>query len=179
LKPSRNQRSKGYRRRKSSGQSLVEFAIMAIPLLLLLSGLIDMGVLFEKQVMLTNAARSGGRYGSLHPTNLSASASAASNTIQGQIQMAGDSSGLPNDDTHISITYYPNGSTTVCGTYNQSTNTINYAAGYTQASCLGVGNTVRVQVTNTYALITPFISALYSPGVKTTAVAAFLIESYP
>jgi Flp pilus assembly protein TadG len=152
---------------------------MAIPLLLLLSGLIDMGVLFEKQVMLTNAARSGGRYASLHPTALTNVAVAPSNTIQGQIQLAGDSGGLPNDDSHFSITFYPNGSTTVCGTYKQSTGTITYAAGYIQATCLAAGNSVKVQVTNTYALITPIISALYSPGVKTTAVAAFLIESYP
>jgi Flp pilus assembly protein TadG len=158
---------------------LVEFAIMAIPLLLLLSGLIDIGVLFEKQVMMTNAARAGGRYGSLHPTSLSAAASAPSNTIQGQIQLAGDSGNLPNDNTHFSITYYPNGSTTVCGTYDQSSSSVTYAAGYTQASCLAVGNSVRVQVTNTYALITPIISSLYSPGVKTTAVAAFLISQYP
>jgi Flp pilus assembly protein TadG len=152
---------------------------MAIPLLLLLSGLIDMGVLFEKQVMLTNAARAGGRYASLHPTALSNVASAPSNTIQGQIQLAGDSSNLPNDNTHFSITYYPSGSTTACGTYSQATGSVDYAAGYTQASCLGVGSAVRVQLTNTYPLITPFISALYSPGVKTSAVAAFLIESYP
>jgi Flp pilus assembly protein TadG len=152
---------------------------MAIPLLLLLSGLIDMGVLFEKQVMMTNAARAGGRYASLHPTALSAAATAPSNTIQGQIQVAGDSGALPNDNTHFSITYYPNGSTTVCGTYNQSTNSITYAAGYNQATCLGVGNSVKVQVTNTYPLITPIISSLYSSGVKTTAIAAFLISQYP
>jgi Flp pilus assembly protein TadG len=158
---------------------LVEFAVMAIPLLLLLSGLIDLGVLFEKQVMLTNAARSGARYASLHPTALSNVASAPSNTIQGQIQLAGNSGGLPNDDAHFSITFYPNGSTTVCGTYKQSTGTITYVAGYTQASCLATGNSVKVQLTNTYPLITPLISAIYAPGVKTTAVAAFLIESYP
>jgi Flp pilus assembly protein TadG len=179
VKPSRSVRSNGYSRHRSRGQSLVEFAVMAIPLLLLLSGLIDMGVLFEKQVMLTNAARAGGRYASLHPTALSNAASAPSNTIQGQIQLAGDSSGLPNDDTHFSITYYPNGSTAVCGTYQQSTGTVTYAAGYTQATCLGTGGSVKVQVTNTYPLITPLISALYSPGVKTTAIAAFLISSYP
>jgi Flp pilus assembly protein TadG len=161
------------------GQSLVEFAIMSIPLLLLLSGLIDMGILFEKQVMLTNAARSGGRYASLHPTALSSVASAPSNTIQGQIQLAGDSGGLPNDDSHFSITFYPNGSTTACGTYKQSTGSITYAAGYTQASCLATGNSVGVRVTNTYPLVTPLISAIFAPGVKTAAVAAFLIESYP
>jgi Flp pilus assembly protein TadG len=168
-----------YETRRLRGQSLVEFAVMLIPLLLLLSGLIDLGALFEKQVMLTNAARSGARYASLHPTALSNVASAPSNTIQGQIQVAGDSAGLPNDDSHFSITFYPNGSISKCGTYSQATNTITYVAGYTQATCLATGNSVVVQLTNTYPLITPFISALYSPGVKTTAVAAFLIESYP
>lgn len=167
------------RRRGESGQSLAEFAVMAIPMLLLLMGLIDFGFLFEKQVTLTNAARAGGRYASLHPTALSNAASPASNTIQGQIQLAGNNSSLPNDDAHVSITYYPAGSTTSCGTYSQATNSISYTGGYTQATCLGVGSSVRIQLTNGNQLLTPLISNLYPSGVTTRAVAAFLISVYP
>jgi Flp pilus assembly protein TadG len=167
------------RRREESGQSLVEFAVMAIPMLLLLMGLIDFGFLFEKQVTLTNAARSGGRYASLHPTALSNVASPASNTIQGQIRLAGNNGSLPNDDSHILITFYPAGSTTACGTYSQASNTVIYSGGYTQATCLGVGNSVKIELTNSNQLLTPLISSLYPSGVTTKAIAAFLISVYP
>lgn len=152
---------------------------MAIPMLLLLMGLIDFGFLFEKQVTLTNGARAGGRYASLHPTAWSNAGSPDSNTIQGQIRLAGNNGSLPNDDAHVQITYYPSGSTTSCGTYSQATNSVTYSGGYTQATCLAVGSSVKIQLTNTNQLLTPLISALYPSGVSTKAVSAFLIEQYP
>jgi Flp pilus assembly protein TadG len=164
---------------KEGGQSLVEFAVMAIPVLLLLMGLIDFGFLFEKQVTLTNAARSGGRYASLHPTAWSNLATAPSNSIQGQIQLAGNNTTLPNDNTHIALTWYPNGSSTACGTYSQASNSVIYSGGYTQATCMAIGNSVKIKVTNTYQMLTPLISNLYPTGVTALAQAAFLIEKYP
>jgi Flp pilus assembly protein TadG len=158
---------------------MVEFAVMSIPLLLLLLGLIDFGFLYEKQVAFTNAARAGGRFGSLHPSALSNLNPAPSNTIQGQVQAAGDNSSLPNDDTHIAINYYPAGSSASCGTYNAASNSVVYTGGYTQATCMAVGNSVKVQVTFTYPTLTPLISSLYPSGVRTTALAAFLIEQSP
>jgi Flp pilus assembly protein TadG len=152
--------------------------VLSIPLLLLLSGLIDFGYLFEKQVALTNGARAGARFASLHPSALSNLNPAPSNSVEGQIQIAGNTSGLPNDDAHMTITYYPAGSTASCGTYSAGSNSVAYSAGYTQATCLAVGNSVKVQISSTYPLLTPFISALY-PSVKTAAIAAFLIQSYP
>jgi Flp pilus assembly protein TadG len=148
-------------------------------MLLLLMGLIDFGFLFEKQVTLTNGARAGGRYASLHPTAWSNAASPASNTIQGQIRLAGDNGSLPNDDTHISITFYPSGSTTGCGTYSQATNAVTYTGGYTQATCLAAGGTVKIKLSNNSPLLTPMISGLYTSGVTTVAQAAFLIQQYP
>jgi Flp pilus assembly protein TadG len=158
---------------------MVEFALITIPILLMLMGLVDFGILFEKQVALTNAARAGARFGSLHPSSLSNLNPAPSNTIQGQIQASGDSSGLPNDDAHVSITYYPAGSTTSCGTYSAASNSVAYSGGYSQSTCLAVGSSVKVQVTFTYPLLTPLISSLYPSGVLATAIAAFLIEQYP
>jgi Flp pilus assembly protein TadG len=158
---------------------LVEFAVLSIPLLLLLLGLIDFGVLFEKQVALTNGVRSGARFASLHPTALSNLSMAPSNSIEGEIQLAGNTSGVPNDDAHITITYYPAGSTTSCGVYSAASNSVAYSGGYTQATCLAVGNSVKVQVTTTNQLLTPLISNLFGAGVRTSAIAAFLIEQYP
>jgi Flp pilus assembly protein TadG len=171
--------ARSHRPRASGGQSLVEFALISVPLLLLLLGLIDFGILFEKQVAQTNAARAGGRYASLHPSALSSLNPAPSNSIQGQIQGAGDSGALPNDDAHLTITYYPAGSTTSCGTYSQASSAVVYTGGYTQATCLAVGSSVKVQVQSTYPVLTPMISNLFPSGVMTTAISAFLIEQYP
>ena len=51
------------RRRKSSGQSLVEFAISSMVLLLLAMGLIDLSRAFYYSVSLQGAAREGARHG--------------------------------------------------------------------------------------------------------------------
>ncbi len=51
------------RRRKSSGQSLVEFAISSMVLLLLAMGLIDLSRAFYYSVALQGAAREGARHG--------------------------------------------------------------------------------------------------------------------
>ena len=44
-----------------NGQSLVEFAFVSLPLLLLLLGMIEFGWLFNAQITITSAAREGAR----------------------------------------------------------------------------------------------------------------------
>lgn len=48
------------------GQALVEFAIVLVPLLVLLVGVIQFGFLFGANVTLTNAAREGARAGTIY-----------------------------------------------------------------------------------------------------------------
>ena len=48
------------------GQALVEFAIVLVPLLVLLVGIIQFGFLFGANVTLTNAAREGTRAGTIY-----------------------------------------------------------------------------------------------------------------
>ena len=48
------------------GQSLVEFALVVAPLLLLLLGIIQFGFVFNSYVTLTNAVREGARDGSIY-----------------------------------------------------------------------------------------------------------------
>jgi Flp pilus assembly protein TadG len=55
--------------RKTSGQSIVEFAIIIPVLLLLVMGAIDFGRAFSMKIALTNAAREGAYYLSYHPTD--------------------------------------------------------------------------------------------------------------
>jgi Flp pilus assembly protein TadG len=51
-------------RRDDDGQALVEFALVATPLFLVLFGIIQLGLLFASQEGLTNAARDEARYAS-------------------------------------------------------------------------------------------------------------------
>ena len=54
------------RRRRSEGQSLVEFALIVGPLLLLVLGVIQFGFIFNSYITLTNAAREAAREGSIY-----------------------------------------------------------------------------------------------------------------
>lgn len=54
------------RARAPRGQALVEFAIVLVPLLVILVGVIQFGFLFGANVSLTNAAREGARAGTIY-----------------------------------------------------------------------------------------------------------------
>ncbi|MFM2105456.1 MAG: TadE-like protein [Chloroflexota bacterium] len=48
------------------GQALAEFALILLPLLFILLGIIQMGIIFNTQVTLTNAAREGARAATIY-----------------------------------------------------------------------------------------------------------------
>jgi len=52
------------------GANLVEFALVAMLLLLLLAGVVDLGRAFHSYIVITNASREGARYGSHFPNDL-------------------------------------------------------------------------------------------------------------
>ena len=52
--------------RRSRGQSLVEFSLVLMPLLLVLFGIIQFGLIFNGYVTLTNAVRDGAREGTIY-----------------------------------------------------------------------------------------------------------------
>jgi len=54
------------RARNDRGQALVEFALVLLPVLLILVGIIQFGLLFGANVTLTNAAREGARTGTIY-----------------------------------------------------------------------------------------------------------------
>lgn len=54
---------------REQGQSLVEFAIILPVLLLIVLGTIDLGMGFKTYIALTNAAREGVRWISIHPSD--------------------------------------------------------------------------------------------------------------
>jgi Flp pilus assembly protein TadG len=54
---------------RESGQSLIEFAFILPLLLLVVLGTVDLGMGFKTYIALTNAAREGVRWISIHPTD--------------------------------------------------------------------------------------------------------------
>ena len=54
-------------REDSRGANLVEFALVAVLLLIILAGVVDIGRLFHSWIIVTNASREGARYASRHP----------------------------------------------------------------------------------------------------------------
>ena len=52
--------------RHERGQAMVEFAAVLLPILLIVSGIIQFGLLFGANVTLTNAAREAGRAGTIY-----------------------------------------------------------------------------------------------------------------
>lgn len=53
-------------RERSRGQSLVEFSLVLVPLLLLILGVVQFGLIFNSYVTITNAAREGARSGTIY-----------------------------------------------------------------------------------------------------------------
>lgn len=54
------------RRKSEKGQAMVEFALLLLPLLLILGGIIDFGWVFHQQVIANNASREAARYVSVY-----------------------------------------------------------------------------------------------------------------
>lgn len=52
--------------KKEKGQAMVEFALILVPLLILIGGIIDFGWIFYHKVIVNNAAREGARYAAIH-----------------------------------------------------------------------------------------------------------------
>jgi hypothetical protein len=68
-------------RPRERGQAMVEFAMVMLPLLLIIVGIIQFGLLFGANVSITNAAREGARAATIYVYNLGPSMSRAKNDI--------------------------------------------------------------------------------------------------
>ncbi len=90
------------RRRAGRGQSLVEMAIMAPILIIVLAAIVDMGRAIDVFISITNAAREGARYGSLHPTDPSTIAYRTLNEANGSGVIITGTTLTP---ANVSVTY--------------------------------------------------------------------------
>ena len=168
------------RRPDQAGQALVELAISMLILMFLLAASMDFGLLFSDRLAISNAVRVGVRWASKNPTNWSNSSTPDSTTIEGQIKLAGGTSYIPNDDTHIKINYYDvNAGTqtlTFCGNYSAAVDAFQAASGYTQTSCVIRGHLIEIIVNYDYPALTPTIQAAFGQTILVKVAAAMLEE---
>ena len=87
----------GWHRARRKGQAVVELAVAAPLLALMLFGLIDFGRAYFQYIALVEAAREGARYATYGFSNLSNAASPAQDTIQGRIKLADGGLNIPNN----------------------------------------------------------------------------------
>lgn len=128
-------------RQSERGQSLAELAIVATPVLLLLLGILQFGLIYNAQVGLTNAVRDAARYGS----QLSAASDSAAGTAASATR-----SFLSNSLSTYVSPYFPSNvdpSTAVC---------------YSPYTAAGSQSAVRVTVSAAYnhPLIVPLVSSI-------------------
>jgi Flp pilus assembly protein TadG len=102
------------RSRRSGGQALVEFALVAPLFFLLIFGVIQFGVTFGAQIGLGNTAREVARYASTVPANASlATVTAQANAVMQRSIPAYNGSGV----VGLAYCWYPNPTTPT--TYSQ------------------------------------------------------------
>lgn len=69
------------RGRRQAGQSLVEFALVLVPLFLILLSIIQFGFIFNTYVTMTNAARDAARMGTIYVYDLSSGMTKSTNDL--------------------------------------------------------------------------------------------------
>jgi Flp pilus assembly protein TadG len=107
-------RRPGIRYRSQRGQAMVEFAIVAPILLLILMGIMQLGVVYNNWVTLTDAARAGARKAAVCRTGCSPDATSATVTAvknsaadlnQASLGVTVTSSWLQGADATVTATY--------------------------------------------------------------------------
>lgn len=130
------------RRCRQRGAALVEFALVSALLLLLLFGIIEMGLLFQDQAELAQAAREAAR---------SAAVGDPTTTVKGRAASAGVGLTLPAGNVVLEKSTDNGATWAALG----DSGTANNAA---------TGNLVRVTVTYSHPLVTSYV---FSGGSKT------------
>lgn len=140
------------RRNGESGQSLVEFAISAVAVLVLVFAVIDFSYLFLVKLTLQNAARQAGRY------------AITGQSMPGQSRY--NSILLTAENTSMGIA--SNSNITICGG----------ATGCSSGG--GPSDTVTITITYPYRFITPLLSSAFKNGAYTITVSqSYKNEPFP
>jgi len=131
-------------RRKSRGQSMVEFALVFPLFILLLAGMIDFGMGLFSYMSVINGAREGARYGATACTSVACAAS-----VQQQASGAAGNGGVTLPTSDVSVT---------CTQMNAATPPVEVASDCTAAmagSAVRSGGHITVRITYHYSMIWP------------------------
>src|SRR4030088_1860892 len=162
------------------GQAVIEMALAAPLLSLMLFGLVDFGRAYFQYISLVNAAREGARYAAYGYTNLSNAAAPAQNTVQGRLMLADGGLNIPNDAGHIQINFYDTTVTParICAHYDFASNSIKWnapyvapAAGNAAQSCPHEGDAVRILAVSDFKPITPLMANIMGNPLQLITVA--------
>ena len=167
------------------GQSVVEMALAAPLLSLMLFGLVDFGRAYFQYIALVNVAREGARYAAYGYVNTSNVSNPPQNTVQGRMKLADGGLNIPNDSSHIQISYWD---TTVspakqCAHYDFPTNSIKWdapyvapASGNAAQTCPHEGDAVRILVISDFTPITPLMANIMGNPLHLTTTAHTRLE---
>lgn len=138
-----------YRQR---GQSLVEFALAVTVLLLLLSGVLDLGRMYMAWVAIQDAAGEGALYAAMNPRCISAangSQCASPNNAYDRTFIAiRQTPGTPLDPYQVTIVITPNDPAQIC-----------------------FGTPITVSTTYSFTMLTPIMRGMFGSGVALRAYA--------
>lgn len=88
---------------REHGAAAVEFALIVIPLLLVVFAIVNFGLIFSAQLVLNNAARDASRYGVVQGLN---NASLDCQTIANYARTIGTPPGAAPVDVHVAVSSY-------------------------------------------------------------------------
>ena len=147
--------------RRAQGQSLVEFCLMLVFLLVVLMGVLDLGRAYFTYLAVKDAASEGAYFGSAFPQCIDESVAlfnpgcAGGNNIDFRVRNTAPDGGLVEWDDALVITTH-------------------------QSPSLEAGQALTVSVSYQYQMITPFVSAIAANGTLTlTARSSAIIVRVP
>jgi Flp pilus assembly protein TadG len=187
------------------GQSLVEFAISSIVLLLLMMGLLDLSRAFYYAVNLQGAAREGARHGAWFDTASRSNIFMDNSDVMSAVTSGLSGSGIVCAGANGINCFVPSGNC-LAGTDSNTLNNKPYAASafpaatqtvnvyicYTQPGGAQVGTLtahptdnswrlgdINVSLLMNFGLITPLIQSLFGNGINLTYNEHFTIQGKP
>jgi Flp pilus assembly protein TadG len=150
------------RGRTGSGQSLVEFALVLLPLFFILLGIIQFGFIFNTYVTMTNASRDAARLGTIYIYDLSPGMtkalndSARNDSIKDAVLTSMNMLGKTAPNFNVGMTWTQSGST-----YTNGDLVITYSTpSGVPATDQRTGQELTVKATYHQDLIIPLISGL-------------------
>ena len=200
-------RRPGRSRRRQGGQSLVEFAISSLVLILLLMGLLDLSRAFYYSVNILGAAREGARHGAWFDTATRTNKYLYDDAVMLAVDQAMAGAGFDGQPGHLPVPVQVKSAGCLVGADGNAINNKPYSSGavpgstgavnvyvcYTQPG--GVFKTgtlptppldssyrlgdINVSIIMNFALVTPFLANMFGSGIPLVYNEHFTIQGQP